>query len=159
MKPKPQILKLQKPKCDGVRGTWKENNRKGKKKKKNPTSLSYAYACLNSNSHFLHQLFWLHTPFCDAAFGKKEPTLLWDQHHHYHRRKKKNLMSLSCSLSFSRSLSSVDFCKTPILVTLDLKTLVTTSAENDGNNLLSLSLWIDPEFEIGFLGLAILWKP
>ncbi len=41
-------------------------------------------------------------PFCDAAFGKKEPTLLWDQHHHYHRRKKKNLMSLSCSLSRCR---------------------------------------------------------
>jgi hypothetical protein len=60
MKPKSQILKLQKPKCDGVRGTWKKNNRKGKKKKKkkkNPTSLLYAYACLNSNSHFLHQLF------------------------------------------------------------------------------------------------------
>jgi hypothetical protein len=53
----PQVAK---PKCDGVRGTWKEDNRKGKKKKKkkkNPTSLSYAYACLNSNSHFLHQLF------------------------------------------------------------------------------------------------------
>jgi hypothetical protein len=62
MKPKSQILKLQKPKCDGVRGTWKENNRKGKKKKKkkkkkNPTSLSDAYACLICNSHFLHQLF------------------------------------------------------------------------------------------------------
>jgi hypothetical protein len=49
------------PKCDGVRGTWKENKRKGKKKKKkkkkNPTFLSYAYACLNSNSYFLQQLF------------------------------------------------------------------------------------------------------
>jgi hypothetical protein len=64
----------------------------------------------------------------------------------------------SLLLSLSRSLSSVDFRKTPILVTLDLKTLVTTSAEDDGNNplSLSLSLWIDPEFEIGFLGS---WNP
>lgn len=156
MKTKSQILKLQKPKCDGVRGKWKENNRKGKKKK-NPTSLSFACACLNSNFHFLHQLFWFQTPFVMLILERKDQhccgtnTVVGPTSRLSSTKEKESDESLLLSLSLSLVVLS-RFSQNP--------NFGNAGSENPSNICRRrLSLWIDPESEIGFLGLEVLWKP